>query len=86
MMKSQETVRRDEALLGVYDFVSARLEYESDRWIECAYEMHEINSGYVNSKRDYYVAELEATQHEANIDTLNKIRILLEDVIRLNKA
>lgn len=86
MMKSQETERRNEQLMGLYDSVLTQLRKHEKQYLTCFEELFELDVyGVFAPGRNRKTVEIEMHQHEAIMESLNKTRIQLENILK-NKA
>lgn len=86
MMKSQETERRNEQLMGLYDSVLTQLREHENQHLTCHEELFEIDVyGTFTPGRNRKTVELELHWHDACITTLSWTRIQLENILK-NKA
>ena len=83
MMKSQETERRNEQLMGLYDSVLTRLKQHNEQYITCLEELFELSVyGVFTPGRDRKTIENEMQRHEAVMQSLNQTRIQLEIILK----
>ena len=84
MMKSQETARRDEQLMGLYDSVLTQLRQYYSQYLTCFEELFELDVyGTFAPGRDRKTVEIEMHRHEAVMESLNQVRIQLENILKI---
>ena len=83
MMKSQETERRYEQLMGLYDSVLTQPRKHEKQYLTCFEELFELDVyGMFAPGRDRKTIEIEMHQHEAVMQSLNQQRIQLETILK----
>ena len=83
MMKSRETERRYEQLMGLYDSVLTKLRKHEKQYLTCFEELFELDVyGVFAPGRDCKTIEIEMHRHEAVMQSLNQQRIQLETILK----